>query len=317
MGAGCRQRWEFAPARSGMDRLSILCFAGTYSLALASDLARLIARNRAAWYLAVGLTALGWGVQGLYLANLAWTTRHFPVATLFESLLVLAWILAAIDLYLAIHAAKPVAVGLFVLPIVIGLVTFAWVAKEPSSAWAWSGWDDRVAFWGTVHGVFLLLGAVSACTAFAAGLMYLRQSHRLKHKLPPRTVIPLPSLEESEKLNRAAISAAFPLLSCGLLIGLALNIAARGASGGPLEWTDPKILSALVMWLVFAVLLHVRYRPAMRGRRVAAWTIVAFAFLVFTWSISLLLPSAHGGSKDRRPAPDSGARAGGVKGRVP
>ena len=33
-----------------------------------------------------------------------------------------------------------------------------------------------MAFWGTVHGVFLLAGAVSTCLAFAAGLMYLAQS---------------------------------------------------------------------------------------------------------------------------------------------
>ncbi len=37
------------------------------------------------------------------------------------------------------------------------------------------------------------------------------------------------------------------------------------------------------MWLVFAVLLHARFRPEMRGRSVMVLSIVAFAFLVFTW----------------------------------
>ena len=53
------------------------------------------------------------------------------------------------------------------------------------------------------------------------------------------------------------------------------------------------------MWLVFAVLLHARFRPAMRGRRVMLLTIVAFAFLVFTWvGVEVLhLPTAHGRSR--------------------
>ncbi len=176
--------------------------------------------------MAIGLTALGWVVQGLYLGNLAWQTRHLPVGTLFESLLVLAWILAAIDLYLTVHAGKPSAVGLFVLPLVLGIIVFAGVSK-PKTGWEWSSWDDRVWFWGAIHGVFLLLGAVFSCVALAAGLMYLLHSYKLKHKHWSRTRLPLPSLEQAERWNRWAITAAFPLLTFGLLIGVALNVAER------------------------------------------------------------------------------------------
>jgi ABC-type uncharacterized transport system permease subunit len=51
------------------------------------------------------------------------------------------------------------------------------------------------------------------------------------------------------------------------------------------------------MWLVFAVLLHARYRPEMRGRRVMWLTAVAFGFLVFSWVgvEALRLPTAHRG----------------------
>ena len=50
------------------------------------------------------------------------------------------------------------------------------------------------------------------------------------------------------------------------------------------------------MWLVFAVLLHARFRPAMRGKSVMVLTIVAFGFLVFTWVgvEALRLPTTHG-----------------------
>jgi ABC-type transport system involved in cytochrome c biogenesis permease subunit len=112
----------------------------------------------------------------------------------------------------------------------------------------------------------------------------------------------LPSLEQSERVNRVAITIAFPLLTFGLLIGVILGVRAHqaaGEAGFPLRWTDPKILSALMMWLVFAALLHARFRPAMRGRSVMILTIVAFAFLVFTWVgvEALRLPTAHGAAR--------------------
>src|SRR4051794_25172358 len=108
--------------------LSVLCFAGTYALALASDLARFVVRSGARWYLTVALTALGWIVHTAYLGNLARQGREIPVTTVFESLLVLAWLLTAFDLYLVVSSPKPVAVGVFVLPVVLALVVVAGVS---------------------------------------------------------------------------------------------------------------------------------------------------------------------------------------------
>lgn len=296
-----------------MSRLTVLCFGGTYALALFSELARFVVRSAARWYLTVGLCALAWLVQTAYLANLALAQHKVPVTSAFESLMLLSWIFALIGLYLMVRAPKPIAVGVFVLPLVLALIIAGNLAPRRAD---WSEWGSVTRFWGTVHGVFLLAGAVSTCVAFAAGLMYLVHSNRLKHKRPARFGFALPSLEQSERLNRGAITLAFPLLTCGLLIGVILDLAARGtAAGSPLRWTDPKVVSALVMWLVFAVLLHARYRPAMRGRSVMVLTIVAFAFLVFTWvGVEALLPTAHG---MRAPAPPTSTSTAGSAGRTP
>ncbi|HMF35432.1 MAG TPA: cytochrome c biogenesis protein CcsA [Isosphaeraceae bacterium] len=283
-----------------MDRLKVLCFAGTYGLALVCELARLVVRSPFRWYLTVGLTSLGWLVQTIFLANLALKDQIIlPVTSAFESVMVLAWIVAFIGLYFMLHWPRQVAVGLFVLPLVLGLVVVAgWFAPRESD-WLEEG---MMAFWGTVHGIFLLGGAVCTCVAFAAGLMYLAQMRRLKSKRPARFGLALPSLEQSERVNRGAITMAFPMLTFGLLIGMILSV--KAWSLGPetaftLSWTDPKVVSALGMWLVFAVLLHARFRPALRGRSVMVLTIVAFAFLVFTWVgiEALRLPTAHGAAR--------------------
>jgi ABC-type uncharacterized transport system permease subunit len=200
-------------------------------------------------------------------------------------------VLAVIDVYLVARSPKQSAIGLFILPVAVALSAFAGVAGSKAAEAHWTGW---VKFWGGVHGGFLLLGAVFTCVAFVFGLTYLVQSGRLKQKRPSRLGFSLPSLEQSERWNRWAITVAFPLLTFGFLIGLLLVAATRG-SVSALTWTDPKILSAAGLWLVFAVLLNARFRPEMRGRRVMLLTVIAFAFLVFTWvGVDLLLPTAHG-----------------------
>ena len=112
-----------------IDRLSVLCFAGTYALALAAELARFAVRGPVRWYLAAVLTALGWLVQTAYLVNLAIKSPMAPVATEFGSIMVLSWIVALIGLYLMIRSPRQVAVGMFVLPLVLGLAVGAgWFA---------------------------------------------------------------------------------------------------------------------------------------------------------------------------------------------
>ncbi len=284
-----------------IDRLSVLCFAGTYGLALLAEVARFVVRSTVRWYVAAGLMSLGWLVQTAFLANLAFKNPLILVTTPFESVMLLSWIVALIGLYLIVRSPKPVAVGIFVLPIVLGLVIVAgWFAPRQSD---WVNWGGKTAFWGTVHGIFLLAGAVSACVAFFAGVMYLVHLRRLKAKRPSRLGLVLPSLEQSERINRGAITIAFPLLTFGLLIGMILSLTSSGNSSGlepmhTLKWSDPKVVSALLMWLVFAFLLHARFRPEMRGRSVMVLTIVAFAFLVFTWIgvDALRLKTAHGAS---------------------
>jgi ABC-type transport system involved in cytochrome c biogenesis permease subunit len=281
-----------------IERLTVLCFAGTYGLALASDLARFAVRWPGRWYATVGLTVLGWVVQTAYLANL-WHSGGPPVQTPFESLLVLSWVLAGIDIYLLVHAPKTGAAGLFMMPVVLGLI----VAALGTSRAGWVGGlgsgSPVVTFWGMAHGILLLAGSVCSCVAFAAGLMYLVQADRLKHKRPPRFGIALPSLEQSERLNRGAIIVAFPLLTAGLVIGVILTVAVQRSEGAAIGWGDPKVISTLVMWVAFAVLLHARFRPAMRGRRVMVLSIVAFLFLAFSlFGVELLhLPTAHGGAR--------------------
>ena len=96
--------------------------------------------------------------------------------------------------------------------------------------------------WGMVHGVFLLLGTLSVMVGFVAGVMYLIQASRLKHKLPPSQTFQLPTLERLERTNERAIIISTIMLTLGVLSGVVLNLVNR-RNPDELPWTDPVVWS--------------------------------------------------------------------------
>ena len=58
---------------------------------------------------------------------------------------------------------------------------------------------------------------------------------------------------------------AFPFLTAGLVVGLVMQAALQQSGSSRIGWTDPKVVSGLLVWVVFAALLHARFRPEMRG----------------------------------------------------
>lgn len=261
-----------------VERITWFCFAASYTVALGLEVLQLF-RPRPIQRLA----SLVAGGAGLLAHSLYVVAQPMPLDRPFGSLLLLAWILAVFYFYGSIHHGK-LAWGLFVLPPVLGLIALA-VAFPLSSTDSTSPsiFEFLQAFrgerfWGAVHGVLLLLAAVGVSVGFIASLMYLAQAHRLKAKLPPGQGVRLLSLERIEAMNQRAILLAFPLLTAGLLVGIAL----QWQRGSFLDaWDSPKILSAVGLWIVFAILLYLRYGVHARGRQVAWLTMAAFVFLIF------------------------------------
>jgi ABC-type transport system involved in cytochrome c biogenesis permease subunit len=253
-----------------VDRITIFCFGASYTVALVLELIQLLGPRAVP-----RLLGLAFGGAGLLAHTLYLLVRPLSLSSQIGSLLFLAWILAVFYLYGSLHHRR-LAWGVFVLPLVLGLTALG--SRESVSPSAEPGWLpnlDTLQFWGLLHGALLLLAAVGVCVGFLASVMYL---------VPPGQGLRLLSLERLENMNRRAIILAFPLLTAGVLIGVVLIL--QAGTNSPLNWTDPKILSTAVLWLVFAILLYLRYGFHLRGRRVALLTIVAFCLLLFTLAMS-------------------------------
>jgi ABC-type uncharacterized transport system permease subunit len=249
------------------------CFGLSYLLAFGLEVARLL-WPAAGWRAA----ALAAGAAGV-VAHTAYLALHRPnPAAPYWLLLLLAWVLALFYLRGTVHYARQ-AWAVFVLPVVIGLVglSLALTAAAPDTPpLDLPGWLSGDRFWGVVHGSLILLAAVGVSVAFLASVMYLAQARRVRHKVNPARVVPLLSLERLETMNRRAVNLAFPLLTAGLLVGSFLLRHDHDVD----SWLSLKVLSTGGLWVVFLVLLYLRYAADVPGRRLAWLSIAAFGLLL-------------------------------------
>lgn len=256
---------------TALAHVTIFCFAASYALALALELWHLFRPRLIVRVVSNLATAAGLFAHLLYLVF-----QPLPLASSTGSLLFLAFIMAIFSLYGALHHQR-VAWGLFVLPVVLGLVLLAYALPAPAPGATVHEWFQGPRFWGMTHGILVLLAAVGVSVGFLASVMYFVQLGRLKAKVSPQGGLKLMSLERLELMNRRAILWAFPLLTIGLVVGAAIQLQQGETFEG---WTSPKVLSALGLWLVFAILLYLRYAAHVRGRRVAFLTIFAFVVML-------------------------------------
>jgi ABC-type transport system involved in cytochrome c biogenesis permease subunit len=253
-----------------MQNVTLACFGLSYLLALLLELARL------KWP-RPGLRIAGLILGGAGLFAHSWfLVVHKPSpATAYGALLAVAWVLAIFYLYGTLHHSKR-AWAIFVLPFVLALVSLAFFLKSTELDVAGT-WESGNRFWGALHGILLLLASVGVCVGAIASVMYLVQARRLRMKLNPLGGVKMLSLERLEGMNRRAINAAFPLLSVGLIIGLFLlktdNVSAS-------DWFSVKVLGTLGLWIVFLVLLYLRYAVHLPGRRLAMLTIFSLILVV-------------------------------------
>ena len=241
----------------------------------------------------IAFAAAGLFAHTAYLWHLAWMelegTGITPFSSWYDWCLIVAWVLAATYLGLAIRRPEN-SVGLFLIPLILSLIAAAYGVRDTPHFPR----EEALSYWGMIHGVLLLLGTVAAALGFAAGIMYLLQSYRLKHKFLPRPGFRLPTLEWLQHFNRRSLLLSTCLLALGLVAGLVLNIIRHSSNVRNISWTDPVVLSSSVLfvWLAVAALFESLYKPAREGRKVAYITLVSFVFLGLV--LILVLSGRHG-----------------------
>jgi ABC-type uncharacterized transport system permease subunit len=254
-------------------------------------------RARAAWEAsaAVRVAAKATGQVG-FLAGLAVLVWHsagrqtwLPLGDNFDTLACLGVLLAGFVLY--VQAYRPLrGLDWFLLPVVSLLLAAAAVFGRTKpheyvdTTWSW------------VHRVTAYGGAVAFAVAGAAGLMYLIANRRLRSKAT-KLAGPganLGSLERLERLTLSAVGLGFALLTIGAVTGLARIAQVQGDTTLGERWfLNPKVLLALGVWVVYAVVLHSPINPSFRGRKAAVLSVVGFVLMIGTVVAVQFVPTAR------------------------
>lgn len=268
--------------------IDVLLFKTTllvYFVATICYLIGVITRRELLGQVAKWILVGGFGVHCVTLASRWLATGLTPAASLFEALSFFAWALVGTFLLFDLRY-RIAALGAFVCP--LALVLMIGGSAAPKQVPAANPMLDS--WWFPVHVTLAFLGYAVFAVAAMAGVMYLLQERRLKGKKFSGLFYRLPSLDTLDSINYKCLTFGFPLMTMGIISGA---IWANSAWGGYWRW-DPKETGALVVWFLYAALLHGRLTIGWRGRRAAIFAILGFLCLLFTFlGVNLLLGGQH------------------------
>jgi ABC-type transport system involved in cytochrome c biogenesis permease subunit len=266
-----------------LSDVQLSCFFLSYLTALGFEVFATLRRSIAARWIAIGLTFAGLVAHTAYLAIRSREANLPPLLSSTQDwVLVLAWL--AVVLYLAILALdKNLPLGLFLHPVVIGLIIVALVStNDPHSLVAGEALPLATRRWTMLHAAALVAGSGGVLLGFVLSIMYLIQHRRLREKVGTSPAMTLPNLEKLATLNWWSVVVAVPLLTMGLLAGVILG-RVSSESTDTFSFSDPVVIAHAVVWIVMAALFFrlLRRREA-SGKTVAWQTIWAFGFLIAT-----------------------------------
>jgi len=260
-----------------LSHVSETCFTACYALVMVLEISRLFFRVAVRHALVLAITAAGLFAHVVWFCLSARTTTTTPLVSWYGWCMLIALALVFVYLWLRIQYPEK-SVGLFLLPMVIGVIGTALVFlsdQEPIVTKA------SLSFWSILHGMALLLGSIAATLGFIAGIMYLVQSFRLKRKLPPRQGLRLPSLEQLQRYNYWLLTLSTGLLATGLLAGIIRKACLSFAAETSAPWNPIVVISSvlLLLWLIVTGLFEYFYKPARQGKKVAYLTVTSFILL--------------------------------------
>jgi ABC-type transport system involved in cytochrome c biogenesis permease subunit len=219
--------------------------------------------------------------------------RHVPFANPSRAISTFVWLLTLSYLYLEVTTDER-AMGVFILPVVIGLqvIPVVYPGVEYADPVLDSPW-----FW--VHVSSLLFAYASFALAAVLGLTYVLQFKEIKKKHLGYLYTRLPSLQMLDVMNGRAVAVGWLFLTVGVIVGIVWTAQARAVSPQDsnlqaMGLADPKILGAAVTWAVYSFLIVARRTLGWGGRRAAWVSAVGFAIVLLNFlPISYFVTTSH------------------------
>ena len=257
-----------------MDQTSTICLWLAYVLYAAAFAVFLVAfftqrpgLNRLG--LVVAAVALVFQTAALIARGVS--AGHFPFVGAYESLILVSWAIALVWHVLE-SFTRIKAVGLYVMPVVLVLLTLALVEYQAPRALAPALKSDVV----ILHVAVMLVAIGCLDVSGGAALIYLVEEALLRRRRPGGVLGRLPSLATLDRLIYHATLLGLPFLTMGMAAGV---IRAETFSV-PRWWIDPMVLLSAAAWAVYVVLLAGRVRGGWDGRRISWLAVTGLVLLL-------------------------------------
>ncbi|NOX18453.1 MAG: cytochrome c biogenesis protein CcsA [Chlorobi bacterium] len=214
----------------------------------------------------------------VYLVERSVYFDHLPITTPFEIFSLLAFAIAFI--YFLIEIMTDIkGTGVFIL-------LFAFIFQTKSALFSADKFNVSSVLnnypLGS-HVITAILGLTGMSIAFAYSLMYFLLYKNIKSNKFSTIFNRLPNLEILEKLSFYSITIGLFLLTVSIIIGFIwLPSAFKDFS-----YFDPKILSTMMTWLIYAALIILKLSGSLSGKRFSFYSMIAFVV-----SIALIMSSA-------------------------
>jgi len=216
------------------------------------------------------------------------SSGHFPLSNLYESLIFLAWTIQLLFIFLE-KQANSFLLGVLISPAILFIDTFANFVLPKNMQTASALVPSLQSNWLLMHVTIMILSYGLLLVGCILSICYLGFDFTIKQNIElPKNKSNL--LELFDDLSYRTIGIGFPLLTLGILSGA---VWANETWGSYWNW-DPKETWALITWFVFAIYLHTRLFKKWEGKQSAQIATVGFVILWICYlGVNLLGKGLH------------------------
>lgn len=209
----------------------------------------------------------------------------FPMAGMHDALSLFSFLCAILAVGVSLRGGVP-QVAWLTTPLVAAVVLIAAVvppAPEVPEALRAPLLAVHIGLALTADAAFVIAGAVSVVYLMQEGRLKRRKRSRKRgNKEAPAASTALNTLPALEKLDHASVQLfkfGFPLMTLGIISGA---LYANHVWGKFWAW-DPRNTISLLVWFLYAVMLHLRFMIGWRGRRAAILTVVGVVVILLAF----------------------------------
>jgi HemX protein len=257
-----------------------------YALSVLLYFVDFLQQNRKANRIAFWLLAFVWVLQTVFLILYMITTGRFPVLTIFEGLYFYAWVL--VTLSLIINRLLRVDFIVFFTNIlgfgIIAIHTFAPMQFD-STIMA----QQLISELLLIHITMAILSYGAFSLSFVFSLLYLIQYDLLKRKKWGTRLLRISDLSKLEQFSYILNIIGVPMLILSLILGIQWAF----LKVPNMIWYDPKVLGSFSVLIIYSVILYLRTRKGVSGKKLSLWNVASFLIVLINFFLFGQLSSFH------------------------